>query len=294
MMNLKSLCAIVLASLSILAVGCGSGGGSGSYTPQSYGSTSASSPHFNIQTTNTSTSGGSSEVWGGVTITGYAHPFTIPCDVTSDSNCIPNVGDVIDVGNGNGALNQNKINAFATDGTYGQANFYTDAQPAIWTFYANGPNNSNCVSTSASFITLENSGDGSTVQLRCGSNAAYMVATPSGCVINVNTGVNTCPAYVTLTYPPPVDSSESLPVATALTAANYSTAGANLAQSSVTASTTTSIVVPAPTTYGTTYLVVQDSSGNVIGASEFTIYFTPLKVNRCGSPGYPPCGPLSD
>ena len=118
MMNLKSLCAIVLASLSILAVGCGSGGGSGSYTPQSYGSTSASSPHFNIQTTNTSTSGGSSEVWGGVTITGYAHPFTIPCDVTSDSNCIPNVGDVIDVGNGNGALNQNKINAFATDGTF--------------------------------------------------------------------------------------------------------------------------------------------------------------------------------
>lgn len=293
MTNLKSLCAIALASLSILAVGCGGGGG-GSYTPPSFGSTSASSPHFNIQTTNISTSGGSGEVWGGVTVTGYAHPYTIPCAVT-DTNCIPNVDDYSDQVNGNGALNQNMMTTpITTDGTYGQANFYTNAQPAVWTFYASGPTNSNCVSTSAKFITLENSGDGSLVPLRCGSNAAYMVASPSGCVINANTGVNTCPSYVTLTFPPPVDSSESLPVATALIAANYDSSGSNLAQSSVTASTTTSITVPAPTTYGTTYLTVQDSSGNVVGASEFTIYFTPLKVNRCGSPGYPPCGPLSD
>jgi len=272
MMNLKSLCAIVLASLSVVAVGCGSGDGGGSSvpTPPSYGSKSASSNHFFIQTSNTSTSGGSGEAWGEVSVTGYAHPHTIQCDITNQ-NCIPNVGDDNDVVNGNEALNQNEIPAFTTN-DYGQANFYTDAQSAIWTFYGNGLTNSNCVSTYASFITLENSGDGSQVLLRCGSNPASMIATPSDCMINYNVKppINTCTDTISLSFPPPISSTNTLPVGAAMVAANYDSSGDSLAQSSVTASTTTSIVVPTPTTVGTTYLVVQDATGNVIGASEFT------------------------
>jgi hypothetical protein len=60
-----------------------------------------------------------------------------------------------------------------------------------------------------------------------------------------------------------------------------------LAQSSVTASTTTSVDVPTPTTYGTTYLTVQDSSGNVIGAAEFTR--TLIRAQNCSDSGRIKC-----
>jgi hypothetical protein len=275
MTNLKSVFAIALASLSVLAVGCGGGGAIP--TPPSFGSTSASSPYFFVQTT-TSSSGGSGEAWGQVSVTGYARPNTFSCDVTTDTNCIPNVGDV---GIGYGALTENNINAFTTN-DYGQANFYTDAQPGVWRFYASGPTNSNCPSTSASFETLQNSSDGSTVGLVCGSNPAGMVATPSSCYVHEGSPyTNTCTGSVTLTFPPPISSTNSLPVATALSATNYDSSGDNVAQASVTAASSTSVVVPMPTAAGTSYLVVQDVSGNVIGEAEFTRTVIPVPPKTC-------------
>jgi hypothetical protein len=163
------------------------------------------------------------------------------------------------------AIYENGITSFSTNSS-GAADFGTDAFGAEWNFYATDNGSSQCPNGSAS-VTV--SGEGP-VKLICGQNYAEMVATPSSCLVNQNSGLDTCPATVTLAFPPPIASSRTLPVAAALTATNYDNSGDNLAQASVTASTATSVAVRTPATAGTTYLVIQDTSGNVLGAAEFT------------------------
>jgi hypothetical protein len=262
MMNLKSLCAIVLASLSVMAVGCGGG------TPF-YGA--SGKPYFAITTNAHEGSSSSYEYWPNATIKGYADTNSLAsyCDTSTDAYCIADVGNASQY-----AITQNGIPAFNTNGS-GLADFGTDAVGAEWHFYATDNGSSQCSGGTASMTTITGESSGAFVTLTCGSNPADMVATPSSCMDNERTGVNTCTATITLSFPPPVSSSYALPLNTSLTAANYDSSGSNLAQRSVTAATTTSVVVPTPTTTGTTYLAVKDATGNVLGASEFTYSYVP-------------------
>ncbi len=258
---------LIAVILLVMAVGCGGGG-----SVPSYGSSNAASTYFVIQTTTTVPN----EAWGGVSISGYANPGSLTCDVSTDSNCIADIGNA---GFSNGALTENGISSFNTNSN-GAANFYTDAQPAIWYFYANGPTNSDCTSTQASYTTLQDSGTGSLVPLTCGSGIAAMIATPASCeYIETPDGsvTNTCPAAVTLTFPS--YGTATLPTSTELAVANFDTDGNNLAQSSVTASSTTSVSVPVPATIGTTYLAVYDPTTNqILGSAPFAFFYHVPKV----------------
>jgi hypothetical protein len=258
MRNLYNLCAITLASLSVLVVGCGGGG-----TPF-YGA--SGKPYFAITTNAHEGSSTSYESWPKVTITGYADANSLAnfCDASTDKYCIADIGNASPY-----AITQNGISAFKTNGS-GQADFGTDAIGAEWYFYATDNDSTQCNGGTASLTTITGESTGAYVTLTCGSNAADMIATPSSCVDNEQTGVNTCPSTITLSFPPPVSSTNSLPVATALSATTYDSSGTNLAQASVTAASTSSVVVPTPYTTGTTYVAVQNASGNLIGVSEFT------------------------
>lgn len=290
----------ICAMLLMMVIGCGGGGSS---TPTSYGATNDSSAgFFKIQT---STGPNTAEAWGNVQITGYANYNTVTCDVTTDSNCIADIGNV---GLLDGALTKNEISYFDTNSN-GEAYFYTEAQSAEWTLYANGAEPSGCTSTQSSFITPENSGNGYVVDIPCGSNPAGMIASPASCTYSYNTAtgkvvINTCPTTVTLTFPSS-NSSAALPTASALAVADYSDTGTNLAQSSITASSATSVNVPIPTTPGTTYLAVYSPTTNqLLGGAPFTYNYTVFdqppapctndaKVQSTVSPdGSVPCTPV--
>lgn len=273
-MNFIKILGTMSLSCAVLAsIGCGGG----SSTPPSYGSSNAASNYFAIQTLTAAS--GTREAWKNVTISGYADTTSLAsvCSPASDPNCIAEVGGPYLYAN-----TQNAISAFTTDNN-GRANFFTNAQPAIWKFDAKGPSQSGCSSVNASNQTYQGEPTGSIVALTCGSNTASMMASPSSCITKIDQYggfiSSTCPATVTLSFPVTVSTPVALPLNTSLTAANYSTTGTNLAQASVTASTANSINVPVPTTTGLTYLAVQDAStGAILGVSQFT-YST--KVIKC-------------
>lgn len=295
MTNLKSVFAITLASLTVLSAGCGGGG-----TPF-YGA--SGKPYFAITTNAHEGSSTSYEAWPNATITGYADTNSLAnyCDTSTDPYCIADVGNASSY-----AITQNGISAFNTNGS-GLADFGTNAVGAEWHFYATDNGSSQCSGGTASMTTITGESTGALVTLTCGSNAAEMVATPSDCIIDytVTPSIDTCTSTITLTFPPPVSATNTLPVGAAMVAANYNSSGENLAQSSVTASTTTSVVVPTPATIGTTYLGVYNSSGSLIGAAEFTRTLVP--VSKCPTasaslsgltsemaPQCPPKGPNSN
>ena len=228
--------------------------------------------HRQIHTLTTETS----EAWPNVSISGYADPNGLNqyCDPSTDPYCI---AQVYPPGGGNydqyGAFYQNAIPSFSTD-SHGQANFYTNAQPAAWNLYAQGPQNDNCSSTSASFLTDATVPFVTQVELSCGSFSAEMIATPESCetgFIN-EMPVDTCPATVTLTFPQSESGTVQLPTGRSLTEAMYDTSGSNLGQSSVTALSQASVNVPTPLSAGTTYLAVRDPATNqILGVAEFTV-----------------------
>ena len=261
MENLQKLFAISLASISILAAGCGGSGGPP--TPPWNGPQGAS--NFAINTT-VGPYSSSAEVWPNVTIQGWDVTQSA-CSPATDSACVMEVGGPYLY-----AVTQNKIGAFNTN-SYGQANFGTDAIGDEWNFYATDNGSTQCNEGSASNTTLQGGSSGEPVNLSCNMYDADMVATPSSCAPNA------CPTTITLTYPPPISSNYTLPLNTELTAAVFNNTGANLRQSNVQAATTTSVVVPTPTAYGTTYLGVYNAAGSLIGASEFAILSPPETCN---------------
>jgi hypothetical protein len=271
MKNLHTLYFITLASISFLSVGCGGSGSAPS--PTLYGA-KAPAPYFFIQTNATP----ASEQWPNATITGWAVPNTMQCDVTQDTSCIADVGNASIY-----ALTENGIGSFKTNAA-GQADFGTDAIAAEWNFYATDNGSSQCSNGSASTTTLTGLSTGSQVLLTCGANDAEMVATPSSCVYinNEITGTitNTCPATITLAFPAAIASSHLLTLHAALTATDYNSSGTNLAQSSVTAATTASVVVPTPSTSGTNYLAVYNAAGSLVGVSEFTYTYSIITPPR--------------
>jgi len=248
--------------------GCGGGGGS----IPSFGASGHTAYYYSIQTNTTTPN----EAWPNVSISGYADPNYLAgaCNPASDQYCIP---QVYPPGGGNydqyGAFDENAINSFATNGN-GEAYFYTDAEPSVWHFYAQGPTSADCPSTTASLVTYQSEGIGAGVLLSCNSFAASMTASPSSCetgFINEKP-VNTCPATVTLAFPASEGNAVVLPLNTSLAADNYDTSGDELRQSSVSASTQASVNVPTPSAGGLTYLAVRNPSTNqILGVGEFTV-----------------------
>ena len=209
------------------------------------------------------------EAWPNATITGYANADTLgsACDVSTDTNCIPEVGSTSPY-----AVMENGIQAFNTNSN-GLANFGTDAFSASWNFYASDNNSSQCNGGSASTTTASGVSTGSMVSLTCGQNDADMISTPSSCIINetVTPYTSTCPSTITLNFPPPASSEYSLPLNTALVSSLYDNTGSYSGQNSVSATTSTSIVVPRPDQNGTAYIAVNDpSTGKVYGVAEFS------------------------
>jgi hypothetical protein len=260
MKTLHILSSIVLTAVSVVTVGCGGGTTSGG---------SKGSPSYLVINTNAAEGSSTSyEAWPNATITGYADPNTVAlyCSPASDTNCVADIGNPSPY-----ALTQNGANPFNT-GSNGEADFFSDAISADWYFYAKDNGSSVCNGGTASTQTVAGHSSGSNVTLTCWQNLSEMIATPSSCNRYTN-GTTDCPTTVTLSFPPTDSTSTSLPTATALAAVNYNSTGDNVAQNSVTASTTTSVAVPTPTTTGNTYLAVTDpTTGQVIGVAEFTVY----------------------
>lgn len=183
-----------------------------------------------------------------------------------------------------GELDPGAIPSFNT-GSSGEAYFGTDAYDGTWSFFAkDGPNDvqQSQICTASITIPVPSEVNGQ-VLLVCGSDDAEMVATPSSCEYNstVTPVIDTCPATITLTFPPAIASSHLLPLNAALTAADYNGSGTNLAQSSVTAATTASVVVPTPTAVGASYIGVYNAAGNLVGISEFTYTLIHPPPNPC-------------
>ncbi len=271
MQSLRFVSLIALAFLPVVTTGCGSS------TP--YYGPSGEPNYFTISTMATSPS----EPWPNAQITGWADPNTLTCDPATDFSCVAEIGS----GTSPYAISQSAISAFDTDSS-GLAEFGTDAYLATWDFYAQDTGSSQCAGGSAS-ITIYDFLGGGQVPLTCGQNDASMISNPGSCRVEPGYTVgnvwipptDTCTASITLSFPSPISSSYVLPLNTPLVSADYSSAGDNLAQNSVEASTTASVVVPTPTTYGTTYLAVSNASGNVIGVAEFTRTYVAPPTNPC-------------
>lgn len=262
-----------LASVVLVLAGCGSG----SYTPPSYGAGS-SVPYFEIMTQTQST-GGSSELWGNVSVSGYGNNLEIACDVATDTTCIP---QVYGPHNPSGLLTENAISAFTTD-KYGNAIFHTNAEGASWAFFgddkSDSTNTNYCSTSFATNTTMPNQQSGFPVVLQCGANAETLIASPSACGIiwvynsklQFYQEENTCPSSLALTVPSALASSNPLPTNMPLVQADVTNTGANVEQSSVSTSSTTTISVPVPSTQGTTYVVVANPQSNqLIGIAPFT------------------------
>ena len=269
MKNLQKLLVIFLASISILAAGCGgSGGPPPPPTPPWFGAQGA--PNFAISTTVGPVSS-SAEAWKNVTIQGW-DVEQYACNPGTDSACIMEVG-----GPYLNANPQNKIGSFNTN-SYGQANFGTTAIGDEWNFYATDNGSTECNQGTASITTIQGGTFGEPVNLSCNANDADMVATPSSCAPGA------CPATITLAYPPPLSSTFSLPLHTELTAAVFNGSGTNLGQSNEQASSTTSVVVPTPTAYGKTFIGVYNPAGSLVGVSEFAIVSPPETCSQKSMP----------
>jgi hypothetical protein len=275
MKTLRLLSGMILALVFVVIVGCG---GSGAAT---YGDTSASQM-FTIVTTATDSSGVSG-VWDNAAITGAAAADDYTCDIYDDPNCIVYIGTYDPITD---ELLTGSIPGFNT-GSSGEAYFGTEASDATWTFNAASDGFACTAQTTVTWDMLS----GLVPLQGCSSITTSMEASPGSCVIEPAYTIgtvhiparDTCTATVTVSFAPALTPSSGLPLKTALVAADYSDTGTNLAQSGVTASTTASVVVPTPTTYGTTYLAVGNAAGDVYGVAEFIrTYITPPS-NPCAS-----------
>lgn len=263
----KNAIYLALALLPVFISGCGSGS-----TPAivTYGSQAVTTPYFAIHTVVLQPI----EDWPNATITGYANTGTVTCNPTTDTACIADVGSNLY------ALTQNGIPAFNTNSN-GFANFATDAIGALWYFTATDNNSTQCPNGSSLLTTYTGQSTGAVTELACNQNVTEMIATPNSCSSGPGATTNLCPASVTLSFQSGTTSTDPLPTATTLTEVNYDSSGDNLAQSSVVASSTVTVTVPTPTIYGTSYLVVQDASGNIYGVAEFTVTYVPAPTDPC-------------
>jgi hypothetical protein len=227
---------------SLLGIDCGPGGGANTG--------GAGSGTFYVWTKT------ASGVWANANVTGSAEPFSYSCDPTSDQDCYTN------------------FSGFTT-GNNGELIFSTDALPATWTAAATG--DSTCPSGGNSGpLSISN---GLPIVVHCGATSAgTFTASPASCTwyLDQYTGewdTSNCPASLTLTSNGPI-----FPTSYALNATAYDDTATEMYTGSYTASSSITIVVPAPTTAGTTVLTIVDPTTNeVLGTAVFTI----TKSSKC-------------
>lgn len=184
----------------------------------------------------------------------------VPCDPNADSYCIQDLGGV------------------SQNGAY---IFYTDDIPANWNIGATDVEGDyTCPQGSSWEGTLTTTGP----ILTCGDDeTGQVIVTPSDChfILNNTTGQiedDNCPSTVTLSIPSPV----TMSTAYAMTVGAYDSIGDSEGSNSITASSPTSITVPAPTTPGANAILVVDPTTNqVIAAGLFTVGET--VINPCGN-----------
>lgn len=245
-MNRKSLIVLLLAGVVMsLSTGCDGGGGPGA----------SAGPQQTTITAQTSV-GGVVQAWGGASLSGDEVSFLPPCDDSIDEYCQLDLSG-----------------ATTSDGEY---TFVTDAMPADWNIAATDPYGKQCLAGATFSGNLTPLGG---AQLVCGQiTGSNVVVKPASCTILMSsTGTvitDPCPSSVTLSIP-----SVSLPTTHALSVGTYNDTGHSEASSSITASSSTSITVPAPTQYGASAIVLVDPTTNqVLGAGLFTVYTKTVKT----------------
>lgn len=195
------------------------------------GGPSTSSTSFAVYTHN------GSGVWQNATVTGNAGLGTYQCNPATDGNCKTSIPS-------------------SSTGTKGELIVNTDALPAQWE--AAAESDSSCSEGASTGWDYVN--NGGRLDLYCGSiTATGATAQPSECTIYYLNGSlsGSCPSTITITTP-----SATFPTSYALDVGTYEPNGQSISSAQPTASSSTSITVPAPTTYGLNVISVWDPSSN--------------------------------
>jgi len=231
----QAIFALAIAATTILQTGCGSNGGAAT-TGGSGSSSFATYTHL---------TGGT---WQYAVVDGTAAPT--PSCVASDppdSNCWTSFQD------------------FGT-GSAGEFIFSTDALPATWSVAAEA--DSNCSAGGSNDGSISNGGR---IDVYCGSfDGEGTAASPASCTIIYVNGVleGGCSPYLTITT-----SSSVLPTSYALTAGWYTDDAASESSSSPTASSSTQITVPAPTSWGLSVITIVDpTTDEVLGTTDYVLH----------------------
>jgi hypothetical protein len=187
-------------------------------------------------------------VWQNAIIDGYAEDGTYSCDpYNNNTYCFVNFSG-------------------ASAGTQGYYEKHTDALPAFWHVAARADNT--CSQGASTYGQITNGGR---LDLTCNSISAYGVSVnPTNCTVYFYNGTqqNSCAPYLTITTQNPI-----LPTSYAMAVSFYSNQGGNNGGSQTTASSSTQITVPAPTSYGENVVTVIDPSTNqTLAAVMYTLH----------------------
>jgi len=237
----QAILALVIAAATMLQTGCGivTSGGTGN-TAVTGGSGSGSFETYTLLTTG---------VWPNAILNGSADPTTASCLSADppDIKCSTSFSDI-------------------NDGSAGEFIFSTDAIPAYWSVAAQS--DSNCPAGGSKSGYMDNPGS---LYIYCGGlDATEATASPASCtVIYVNSVLQgECSPYLTITTP-----SSVLPTSYALTAGWYTDEAASESSSNNTASSSTQITVPAPTSWGLSVITIVDpTTGEVLGATDYELH----------------------
>jgi hypothetical protein len=205
---------------------------------------------------------GVTQAWQNAQVSGYAYQLDLPCDSSTDGNCVISFGPVYTASNGVYVLS-------------------TEALGNVeWTFSAvDAPNDYTCPSGASDTLYPNVSGN---ADLYCGVlNAHAFIASPDTCTTTTDTGTGDittdCPATITVTA-----ENAELPTDHAMQASVYTEAGSLVVSNSITADSSTTITVPTPTTPGYSAVIVVDPNTNqILGAASF-IYKQRTVHTSCG------------
>jgi hypothetical protein len=234
-----SLTAVSLV-VSVLSTGCcelfgncGSSGGSGSNVPTG---------EIVVQSYNN----GLLQGVDNAIVSGYTIPGNYNCDTITDPNCITSFS--------NGYTNTN-----------GDFTFSTDALPGTWDIAVGNANG--CSGADTGWVNWSPS---IPLDVVCGSYAAVNVSvSPSGCLTTEYSNkppTTNCPSTVTLTVnQPPMSTSRNMTVAA------YDESANELAQSSITPTSSTQITAPLPNAPGKyiIFLIADPTTQQIIGGARF-------------------------
>ncbi len=248
-MNRKSLIALLLAGTILpLFGGCSSGGG----TTTTYVSVGPSGASGSGTITAYTTVNGVNQGWQ-ATISGSA--VNPSCNLLTDQNCFTSFSQVkmgLD-GSGTGSITIN-----------------SDAIPGYWQFGLLA--DSTCTTGASSgviFVANIIPDDDQSIPCEDG-DAGDAVVSPASCdsIFNTETGQTktTCTSTVTLSTSP-----ATMPTTYAVTVGAYDSFGDLEASNSITASSSTSITVPTPSSVGYSVITIIDPTTNsVVAAGLFT------------------------